>query len=103
MRKSIAMIAVAALVAGQATVAFAVTKGEARVVKASVSSCAVAAKSSKHARVENRCQAPVAAGAATGGGIGGVTTTGLVFAGVAVAGAATVAGVTTSNGSSTSP
>lgn len=97
MKKTIAAIAAMALVAGQASIASAATKDEAKVVKASVPSCAAplkATKLAKNGRVENRCESdrPFGVGVAP-----------LVFGAAIVAGVVAVAVVTTDNNSATSP
>lgn len=100
MKKTIATIAALALVAGQATIASAATKGDARVIKASAPSCAAplkAAKLAKNARVENRCQSE------DHGGIYGIGVAPLLFGAAIVAGVVAVAVVTTDNNSATSP
>ncbi len=97
MKKTIAAIAAMALVAGQASIASAATKDEAKVVKASVPSCAAplkATKLAKNGRVENRCEAD---------GPFGVGVAPLVFGAAIVAGVVAVAVVTTDNNSATSP
>ena len=97
MKKTIAAIAALALVAGQATIASAATKDDAKVVRASVPSCAAplkGAKITKTGRVENRCET---------NGPFGVGVAPLVFGAAIVAGVVAVAVVTTDNNSATSP
>ncbi len=99
MRKTIATIAALAFVAGQATVASAATKDDAKVVKASIPTCAASIKATKmvnHARVENRCDSD-------DHGLYGVGATPLIFGAAIVAGVLAVAVVTTNNDSATSP
>ena len=100
MKKTIATMTVLALVAGQATIASAATRDDARVVKASVPSCAAplkATKLAKNGRVENRCQSD------EHNGMFGVGAAPLVFGAAIVAGVVAVAVATTDNNSSTSP
>ena len=98
MKKTIATLATLALVAGQATIASAATKDDARVIKSSVPACAVPLKATKVVKngvVENRCDSD--------GKMLGVGVAPLVFGGAIVAGIIAVAVTTNDNHSATSP
>lgn len=100
MKTLIVSLAALALVAGQATVASAAAKDAPVVTKASMTSCAVPAKSMKLAkapRVENRCEMGDNSGAYHVGVIP------LVFGGAIVAGVVAIAVTNNNNNSPTSP